>query len=97
MYNIEFRPLSEIDLQEIVTYYDNLNPKITNKFLTEFENTIFRIEKMPKSFQKKLDNIRVAFLRRFRFGVYYKLYENEIRIIAILHTSRSPHIGLTRE
>lgn len=32
MYNFEFRPLAEIDIQEIVKYYDENNPKVAYFF-----------------------------------------------------------------
>jgi len=51
---------------------------------------------MPNSCQKRLGDIRVSFLKRFSNGVYFKIYDTEISIIAILHTSQNPEIWAKR-
>ena len=96
MYNIYFRPSAKSDVQEIVNYYDLLNPQLSNKFLEELENTVKHIQGMPTSCQKRIGNIRVSLLKRFSYGVYFKIYDSNISVIAILHTSRNPKIWQKR-
>jgi len=96
MYNIYFRPSAKSDVQEIVNYYDLLNPQLSNKFLEELENTVKHIQGMPTSCQKRIRNIRVSLLKRFSYGVYFKIYDSNISVIAILHTSRNPKIWQKR-
>jgi len=96
MYSLRFRPLANNDIQEIVDYYDSLNPQLSEVFLKELGEIVKHIQNMPKSYQKKLGDIRVAFLVRFSYGVYFKIYDREISIIAILHTGRNPKIWKKR-
>lgn len=96
MYNLSFRPLTENDIQKIVDYYDTINPKLSDVFLDELEISIKHIQNMPKACQKRLGNIRAAFLKRFKYGVYFKIYDDNIVIIAVLHSSRNPEIWKKR-
>ena len=73
-----------------------LNPELTEKFLQELGETVKHIQSIPNSCQKRLGDIRVSFLKRFSYGVYFKIYDTEISVIAILHTSRNPQIWKSR-
>lgn len=50
MYNFRFRQLANSDIQEIVDYYELLNPQLSDIFLKELEDTVEHIQYMPKSF-----------------------------------------------
>ena len=92
MANFSTRPLAQQDIQEVVDYYDDINPKLADSFLVELEQCYNKIKQIPEGFQKRLGNIRTAFLKNFPFGVYYKIYGGKIVVIAILHTSKNPAI-----
>jgi hypothetical protein len=42
-YNIEFLPGAEIDLDEIVDWYRQLNAKLSNDFLLKLEEALFTV------------------------------------------------------
>ena len=98
MYKLVFQPLAFKDIQEITNYYDLISPQLSNSFLNELEKAKDHIEKMPESSSLKYDKIRVVYLKRFRYGVYFKIYPNLkiVNIIAIMHTSRHPNIWKKR-
>ena len=96
MYQLTFLPIAKIDIQEIVEYYDDINSILANAFLSELEQTKSFIQMMPEACQKRLGDVRVLFLKRFRYGVYFKIYDKRIVIMAILHTSRNPKIWKKR-
>lgn len=96
MANFSTRPLAQQDIQEVVDYYDELNPKLADSFLAELEQCYNKIKQVPEGYHKRLGNIRAAFLKKFPFGVYYKIYGEKIVVIAILHTSRNPSIWKKR-
>lgn len=78
------------DVQHAVDFYDEVDPKITDKFLKELFSTFSVIEERPRAFQRKYKDTRVAYLRKFPFGIHYELVEEEILVLAVLHTSRNP-------
>ncbi len=96
MHKLIFRPLAKDDIQKSVDYYDLINPKLSDIYLKELDDTINNIQNKPEAFQKQLGEIRVAFLKRFKFGIYYKLYDQTIVVLAVLHTSRNPQIWKKR-
>ncbi|MBA6151982.1 type II toxin-antitoxin system RelE/ParE family toxin [Gelidibacter maritimus] len=95
MHRLSFRPLAKDDIQNIIDYYDLINPKLADAFLLELEDSILHIKSRPEAFQKRFGEIRLVFLK-FKFGVFYKMYEEKIVVIAILHTSRDPMIWKKR-
>ena len=98
MYKLVVQPLAFNDIQETVNYYDLISPQLADVFLTELEQAKTHIIKMPESSSIRLKNIRVVFLKRFKFGVYFKIYPKLkiINILAVLHTSRNPTIWKKR-
>ena len=96
MYKLSISPFAKQDIQEIVTYYDTINKKITNTFLVDLEKCFSQITQSPLSFQKRLGSIRGLFLKSLSIGVYYKLYQKNIIVIAVLHTSRNPTLWKKR-
>ncbi len=96
MLNLSIRPIAEQDIQQIVDYYDNIMPDLTDSFLYELDEIYKHIKQNPQGYQKRLGNIRSIFLKRFPIGVFYKLYEKKIVVIAVLHTGRSPKIWQNR-
>ena len=97
MYNLTFRPPAKNDLQEIINYYDSINPKLADVFLHQLDKAVYHIQEYPLSCQKKFRNIRVVFLKRFNYGVYFKIDQQNIAIIAILHSSRNPKTWRVRK
>lgn len=96
MYNVFIRPLAKQDIQEIIDYYDQINPKLSDTFLADLENRFNQVIENPEGYQKRLNNIRGVFLKNFPIGVYYKIYDKKVVIISVLHTSRNPEIWKKR-
>jgi plasmid stabilization system protein ParE len=69
---------------------------ITEKFLLDLENCFKKISNQPEGFQKRYKNVRAAYLKNFPIGVFYIIFSKEIRVIAILHSSRNPEVWKKR-
>ena len=96
MYDLSIRPDAQNDIQEVVDYYDEISQELADDFLNELDACMEEITKLPKAHQKRFGDIRAVFLKRFSFGVFYKIYEKEVVVIAVLHTSRNPDIWKRR-
>ena len=83
---------AEDDLQRIVDFYDNINPKLSDLFLEDLQRSLKSIEDYPQGYQIRFEQVRAKFLKKFSFGVYYKTYPVRISVIAILHSSQDPEI-----
>lgn len=80
---------AERDIQSIVDYYDKIDPALSDRFLDEIDDCFSRIVDLSEGYQKRYKEFRIAFLKKFSFGVYYKIYESELVVTAVLHTSQS--------
>lgn len=69
-------------------YYDKISADLSQRFYSEFWDTIETIKSNPLYYQKKYRDIRITFLRNFPFGVHYISNDIEITVFRILHTSR---------
>lgn len=96
MSKLLFSSVAIKDVQEIVNYYDEINPKISDAFLDELDEAKYFIEQHPQACVKKLNLIRVRYLKRFKYGVYFKIYHKSIAVIGVLHNSRNPQIWKNR-
>lgn len=80
------------DLTEIAIWYEKQRPFLSDEFLFEFYNV--SLEKIcfnPKAFSKYIrnSNIRRYKMKRFSYRIFYDDGAFPVKIIAIIHTSRS--------
>lgn len=61
MHKLSFRPLAKDDVQSIIEYYDLINPKLTEAFLIELEDSIIHIKSRPEAFQKRFGGEKIGF------------------------------------
>jgi plasmid stabilization system protein ParE len=88
MLKLKVSSYAKRDIQRIVNYYDKINPSLVDRFLEEIDDCFAKIENLPEGYQKRYKAFRIAFLKKFSFGLYYKIYNSEIVIAAVLHTSQ---------
>ncbi len=92
MFKLSLRPNAERDIQHIVGYYDDFMPDLADDFLEALENAYTYVLQNPRAYQKRFQNVRAIFIKRFHIGVYYKIYGKKVVVIAVLHTHRSPKV-----
>jgi len=76
------------DIEKAIIYYKDIKIQLAKNFLIELKATRKYIQKHPKKIQIRYAEIRVAFLKRFPFGVHFRLEDKTITIISVLHTSQ---------
>ena len=64
--------------------------KCARKILEVPDKEVEAILRNPDAFQKKYRNIKIRFISRFPYGIHYRFEKNEIVVIGVFHTSRSP-------
>lgn len=94
---VEYHPAIEIDLREIIEYYNECSPGLGGEFLNEFEQQILKIASAPTRWMIIEDNIRSSLLKRFPYVIYFRILDDEtIRVTIIKHQSRHPDYGRVR-
>ena len=64
-----------IEIEEIVAYYAEINKTIAKNLEKEIRNCFLKIAKNPESFQFRYQTIRIIWLKKFPYGIYY-LYDS---------------------
>lgn len=78
------------DIRMAHSWYSEQSVKVADSFIKALNSTIKRIGRTPYQTQIRYGNIRIAFLKRFPFGIHFKVTENVIIILAVFHTSLNP-------
>jgi plasmid stabilization system protein ParE len=90
MMNYCFDPHARQELKDAVLYFNKINTALGSSFASEVERTIARILRFPEAWPLVTRSARRCRMRRFPYGIVYRLREKEIEIISIMHLSRRP-------
>ena len=71
-----------IEIEEVISYYSEIDITIAKKLEIDIRQCFIKISKNPESFQFRYQTIRVIWLQKFPFGIYYLYDADEIYIIA---------------
>ena len=90
IHDVLLRPEAEQDLSDAAGWYEKQRPGMGHEFLDEVLEIFSVIAEAPHMYQSVHRNTRRALIHRFPFGVYYRVEETTIVVVAILHGSRDP-------
>ena len=60
------------------------------------EDAIKRIQSMPLMYVQVIDDVRRAKVQKFPYLLYYRVLQNRIELLAVLHSSRNPTLWRAR-
>ena len=81
---------AEADLAEAVEWYEAQSPGLGARFLDDVRTAVDRVALNPFQYQSVHRGARRAFLHRFPYALIYRLVQDEVRLLAVFHTSRNP-------
>lgn len=84
------------EMAEAAEYYELQTKGLGFDFLDEVEYTTKRIQELPASGKCLRDNTRRRLLRRFPFGIIYRLEKEKIVVVAVMHLRRKPNYWAKR-
>ena len=90
------RPEAETDLIEARAWYEQQRDDLGSEFLTEIEDVFERIGKQPRLYAVEYKEVRRVALSRFPYVVYYRILDETVEIIAVIHGSRDPRLWKSR-
>ncbi|KHE68225.1 MULTISPECIES: hypothetical protein [Capnocytophaga] len=84
---------AEIDLEEILIFYNNIKNNLGFEVYEEVYDYIQEIKSRPFSFRKETEQIRVYFTKRFHFAIYFVVVEDlfKIWIIGVINQKDNPN------
>jgi plasmid stabilization system protein ParE len=87
---VRLRLEAEEDLEEAATWYEAQRSGLGQQFLDEVVKALVTIAEMPLGYSVVYRNTRRAWMRRFPFGIFYRVESDGVIVIAIIHGSRHP-------
>lgn len=85
-----FHPEAEIEFNEAISYYDEIEVELGDDFTDEVYSAVERIVAFPKAWPVLEGDIRRSLVRRFPYGILYSEEPGGIYIISVMHLNRSP-------
>jgi toxin ParE1/3/4 len=90
MHKIQFAKEALFDIEAVVLWYEEQRIGLSYDFELCLEAGIEEVLRNPEAFQKRYKQIKIRFISRFPYGIHYVFIENQITVIGVFHTSRSP-------
>jgi toxin ParE1/3/4 len=83
-------PRAEEEIREAARFYETRSQGLGAAFLEIVEQALAGVEGNPLRFPAVYRDLRRALLKRFPYGVFFRIRSNRIRVVAVMHLSRSP-------
>jgi len=83
-------PIARQELIEAVSWYETRGSGLGESFESEVERQVVRIRENPLQFPVVFADIRRARLRRFPYGLFFRIDGDDAFVIACFHASRNP-------
>ena len=89
-FQVYLRPEAEADLEDSAAWYERQREGLGHELLESVLTVMEAIANTPEFYPAVHREVRRAVVRRFPFGVYYRIEESSIVVVAIMHGSRHP-------
>ena len=85
-----FRPAAAADVESARGWYEREREGLGDEFLDEVRTTVQSVLAMPEAYPVMKRQTRRALVRRFPYGLFYRIVADTIVFVACFHTSRNP-------
>ncbi len=90
IYDIFLSGAAVADIERSVEWYENQRKGLGYEFELCVEAGITFLQRNPLVCQKKYNNIRAKYIKRFPYGLYYEIDESTVKIIGVFHMKQNP-------
>jgi toxin ParE1/3/4 len=87
---VVFRAEAALEVERAVLFYAQRQADLGVAFEQELDTVIDRIARAPETFKQVFAGVRRLHLKRFPYGVFYRIGLDQIEVIACFHSSRDP-------
>ncbi len=85
-----FRPAAAADIEDAYRWYETQRAGLGGEFLSAVSETLNLLTANPKKYPVIHRETRRALVRRFPYGLFYRLVDDQIVVVACFHASRDP-------
>jgi toxin ParE1/3/4 len=85
-----FLPEAEADVSEAYGWYNEQGHGLADEFRRSVDACLSVILRHPEAYPKVHKDLRRALLRRFPYGLFYLLAQEEVVVFGCFHAARDP-------
>lgn len=83
-------PIAEDDIAQAKAWYNRRSSDLGDDFVLCVEEALDRIRNIPNGATEVYPGVRRVVLRRFPYGVFYRVDPDQIAVLAVYHSKRDP-------
>ena len=87
---------AEDDFDATFDWYERQRAGLGVDFASHVQAALDLIASVPESFPLRAENVRRALVQRFSYAVYFRPEDDQIVVLAIVHTSRDASVWQSR-
>ncbi len=89
-------PEAEADLDDAAVWHERQSVGLGVELVSEVRNALIRVGDQPEAYPEVRPGVRRAQVRRFSFGIFYRVRPDRVEVIGIFHDRRSPRVWQRR-
>ncbi|NCC61878.1 MAG: type II toxin-antitoxin system RelE/ParE family toxin [Verrucomicrobiae bacterium] len=90
MIPVKFHPEADSEMLKAALYYESQQMDLGKRFLSSVQDAISQIQINPKIFPFVHIDVQRCMTKTFPFNVLFRLSEQKIVIVAVMHQHRHP-------
>jgi plasmid stabilization system protein ParE len=91
-----FRASAAADVEDAYRWYERQREGLGNQFLAAVQEGLESILKYPEAAPIIHRDTRRFLLRRFPYGIHYRLIAGDLVVVACFHAKRNPRVSRAR-
>ena len=96
MKKIAFLSVAEDEMIHSALYYESQTNGLGADFLTSVDFAVQSIQDNPELWPVIRNHVRRRLLKRFPFGILYRISQDDITVIAVMNLHRDPDYWFSR-
>jgi toxin ParE1/3/4 len=91
-----FTPAAEADVEEACKWYETQRPGLGDAFRRALDIGVAAVEQEPEAYAVVHRDVRRFLLPRSPYGLYYRVMDKSIVVVACMHGKRHPRTWRSR-
>ena len=87
---VEFHMAAQAELESAAAYYRSISDDLGEAFREEAGRAVQRIAERPDAWQPLGNGLRRYILKRFPYGMVFRVHDGQIKVYAVMHLKRRP-------
>jgi len=88
--NYFFNPHARQELKDATLYFSDIDPVLGKGFAEDVERTISLVLQFPEAWPLVTRSARRCRTQRFPYALLYRIWNEQIEVLAVMHLSRKP-------